>query len=1372
MGISFQVAKTGTRYRPKFSQADVKDDGFDEEPSMDGGNGEASGPNQRQIGFSGDAEDMTKYTKELHAHVRDKLEESNTKYKEVTDKHKKDNVADLQAYHRGSDDERVDSRVSLFQPNGNDGDEGDFVGARDDTDSLNSLAKFGLHPVSQDIEVSFSLNLFPDGFSVGKATEGVLQPLFHDVQKWLHPYGRVSETLFSPTVVRHRTCMYTRLGNDKVERRKQLLQAIEYGRLPGAIFDDIPCKYVNGAIVCEIRDYRNCMPQQGDTVSSGKNSPVVHKVCLKMCMENVVKDISSISDDSWTYKDLLEVESRILKALQPELCLNPTPLLDRTCGAPPTKKLNLGIAGGRTERKLSGAPAPDIVSNNLFHGNYFSSNYVFENSKSQSNLAFQHKGFPSAQQTISKSFPNSLQNNIAQEALVQSLPRASLPNSQVAVSYERTISNAATPSSFLSVPERNLSDSSRNSSKLLLGKRDLSEARPTAQTNIKKPKQDQLDLVQQQLPGSRMDTNFGPDLQLKTSLLEQHLESEKIRNARFGSQKHLQLLMNDSPQAVLEGIPKLQAGMHSHLDRGGVQYRMKQELTEISELYKSEVGKIKYEHNVMDIIRNQYNLQQSHLLHVSPHQRANVPIQIQGNHLGQPVEKDLRREDTTQKRSSSQNLQVSARGVVHSPVSSKLGEISTISMGVPYSTCSTPTIIGLHKKKTTLVSVACAGSASASPGYRDSLVREVSLPAKRKSSSLPKTSSMSGAGSSASVCNLNAVSANSTSVGTSPQPLPSGTEDELVLERFLKIEMVAQRYGLNDKKHKFDQFIQRKPFSHIPSLLGVHLSNSEDTQDLKDATADKLSVSKCLRWSFNVPKTRILTFLRPGRAYQGNGTPIIACEAQNKLVMLEIPKDGMVEVRVMNGYEEEIDNVKIPQYLIHTLPNTHYADLFVDQFTSLMAREGYQLTEDQILPTSLCTTGASSSQQPSVTTGASLGDGAAELPPLTPISGYSSYMSGPMSSSISALNPQQSPSQNILAGRSLLTPGNIQAALQISAGYLPKPQQLGTAHIKLMQQQQQQHLQIQRSPHPIRNSSNPLGNYPGHLQLQLQQAQRHHQQQLLLQRKMMVGGLGASVGMGDLGTMHPGGGVQGFGNLASLESLSNGTGTAGVMSAPVEGYVPGLSNVGQINNLGSHASSFSNPRKQLLAGGISDPTAAVLAKLRLAQSRGRAMLNGPSMWWNLVDSAGEMTRNNLMQDSSLFGKVTRRDGMAQLHHAGTVSMRPPMISDTIFTMSNHQQPQPQIHQQQQQIHQQLLRQKQLEQLHQMGSPPHHFSPPQISQQTQMSPQQLSSASVPQQVNAGKVAVGPGSPQLSSQTHGSVGSITSSTMELPGVTRGA
>jgi hypothetical protein len=60
-----------------------------------------------------------------------------------------------------------------------------------------------------------------------------------------------------------------------------------------------------GMLYLQIQDYRNSLPHKGDTAASVENSPIVHKVLLRMHTENVVKEISLISDDSWTYEDLL-----------------------------------------------------------------------------------------------------------------------------------------------------------------------------------------------------------------------------------------------------------------------------------------------------------------------------------------------------------------------------------------------------------------------------------------------------------------------------------------------------------------------------------------------------------------------------------------------------------------------------------------------------------------------------------------------------------------------------------------------------------------------------------------------------------------------------------------------------------------------------------------------------------------------------------------------------------------------------------------------------------------------------------------------------------------------------------------------------------
>jgi hypothetical protein len=55
----------------------------------------------------------------------------------------------------------------------------------------------------------------------------------------------------------------------------------------------------------QVQDYRKCASKQGSSIPSMDGLPIVNKVRLTMSLENVVKDIPLISDNSWTYGDLM-----------------------------------------------------------------------------------------------------------------------------------------------------------------------------------------------------------------------------------------------------------------------------------------------------------------------------------------------------------------------------------------------------------------------------------------------------------------------------------------------------------------------------------------------------------------------------------------------------------------------------------------------------------------------------------------------------------------------------------------------------------------------------------------------------------------------------------------------------------------------------------------------------------------------------------------------------------------------------------------------------------------------------------------------------------------------------------------------------------
>ncbi|KAJ8622932.1 hypothetical protein MRB53_031461 [Persea americana] len=1239
---------------------------------------------------------------------------------------------------------------------------------RPQDDSVRAGMVTGASPVSPECEASFSLNLLPDGFTIGKPTGGKLLPFLQDAPKLLQPYNRESEALFS---------------------------AIEYGWLPGDIFDDIPCKYLDGAIVCEVWDYRNCMPKSGPSLSFEDKYPVFQKVRLQMGMENVVMDMPSISDDSWAYRDLLEAESRILKTLQPNLCLDPNPSLDRLCGIPVSKKLNLGVGGLRQKIKRCDLLALNALSNNLSDERSFSSSGVNKTSQ----IHIQSDGaIPFVQHPIASSSMTNIQHNsIKQGALRQALSITPEPNCQLAVNCSQSVPTTNS--------EQDLTKSysePRNPGTFLPEKRGRCEVQPTSVHTFKKPKQEQLDTIQQLESRSGL---LGTDLQWKRTLSQQQLDVERTQCARSFGQKHIQGVMNDNSQAILEGVPKMESGTH-YLDPRGIRC-LKDELTGSAVSYKTGVKNTKDGHHLMDIEANPSQQPQLHCASSLMH--SHFPHSVQWNNLGQPVEKNPKRDDIPPKRKLSQSPRVSAGGRVCSPASSKSGEVSSYSMGTPHSSRLATSAIGMHKEKATSMSVVAVGNASVTSGHDNSLPREnESVPTKRKCTSLTRTPTVSGVGSPASVSNTNApFSANSPSVGTPPVlPHPGPNEDSELFERFSKIEAVTKRHNLNYNNHKVDQLLGRKQLSHSPQLYEWQLSLFDDTEESKDATCTMPMSKSLLGGSINACKARMLTFMRTGPICPGNGIPVLVREGQIKLVMSETP-NGTVEAQTLYWDEEQGDPFAFPQVNLPTMPNTHRADLFAAQITVLMVRTGYQLTDDQIQHVPACKSGAYSNQ-PTFKT-AILGAGLADIPCATPIAGPSLNPVTPLNNSIPSISPQQFPTQNMPTGSRMLSPGNLQA-LQRSSGYSSRPQQLETdSHLTAMKQQQQ-HPHVQRSVplignNLLGNTNMQVGNHgtnnPSNLQFLLQQRTRQQLQQPIMQRKMMAG-LGPGAGMGNISPVQHRGRTLGLGNMANLSSMSNVVSKGafgGTMSMPMGGHIPlGFSSLSPINNI-NQVSGLGSFNQQFRAGAIAHNQVAAFAKMGFLQNRGRAMMNGGPIR-NQIDGVGGMTGNMSLTGGPMLNQTIGRGSVPQLQRACMTSMGPPKVPATnVYNMSNQQQQQIQqlqiqqpqqfslpLHQQmgsplQQQIvsplpQQQMgspLQQPQLSGLpEQVSSPLAHVTQQQMSQQVSVNAQQLSSGVVPHQMNGGNVGVGPGSPQLSSQTLGSVGSITSSPMELQCANKGS
>ncbi|KAL4279160.1 hypothetical protein GQ457_03G040280 [Hibiscus cannabinus] len=1218
--------------------------------------------------------------------------------------------------------------------------------------AIQSFFSDGTHCVPADHEVSFTLNLYSDGYSIGKPQEEALHTV-PEAPK-LYPYDRSSETLFS---------------------------AIESGRLPGDILDDIPCKYVDGTLLCEVRDYRKVAPQQGPNTPS---SPIINKVHLKMSLENVVKDIPLSSDNSWTYGDLMEAESRILKALQPQLCLNPTPKLDRLCTNPVPTKLNLSSCSLK-RKGLRQIPEVTVTSNGRIHGKKVCIDRATESSNGRLGEAGIVSGSLMLQQEnlISQNIGSGNMLALRPKSFVQDSSLPALPMASQSSRYQMGLVNARSMQDYGSSSLVSASAASPvgqdvtmsyadsiNSGASLLGKREnqdgpmppLSGLNKRTRLNAVGP-----DGIPQQQVVPHLDGLHGQDMSWKNMLLPQQAMARGIQYANTGMQKH--------PQQVFEGVLNQEAG--------ALRYGAKEEPFDPTD--KLDGSELTRETDANHLDPQQTQLQSRSFYGFA---RPGFP-QTPWNNINQHVEKDARKEDF-QKRKS-----------VHSPhLSSGPGGPHFGAVAATYSLAAS------LKEKAAVNSVpAVGGTPSLTSSANDSMQRQhqAQAAAKRKSNSLPKTPVINAVGSPASVSNMGVpLNASSPSVGTPP------LGDQTMLERFSKIEIVTMRCQLNRKKNKVDEYHVRKPSTHSPQLISACLTSLSSNEDFKDEL-NPLSKS-LIGGSMNAYKTRTLNFV------QGNLVSLVP-RVRTRMIMSEKPADGTVAMSY--GDMDDDDILSVEDHISHlpTLPNTYMADLLAAQFCSLMPREGHHLVEDnvQAKPTRVL---MSSSSQPNPAVAFPNNSAAdmqqyAEAVPGQAINEEAKQNSGN--------NISINPSSSALGNTRMLPRGNPQA-FQMSQGLLsgasmparpsqldsqpPQPQQTqqqqqSQQHALLQQQQQQ----FQRSPmmlasNPLshlnsvgQNSSMQLGNQmvnkSSALQVQMmqqqQQQQQTPQQQAQMQRKIM--GLGAAVSMGNMVR------IGGLGNATGIGG-ARGIGGTGI-SAPMTA-ISGQGTVGQ-NPMNLPGATITNAiTQQLQSGALTSPQAALFSKLRMGRGN---MIGGPQS--SVAGMSGARQMHPGSASLSMLGQNLNQANMSSMQRTAMGSMGPPkMMSGMNHLYMNQQQMQlqQQLHlQQQQQLQQQQLQQQQLPQqqqqettspvqavvspsqvgspstigISQMNQPPQQqqaqqqASTQQMNQRTPMSPQ-LSSGAM-HALNACNPEACPPSPQLSSQTLGSVSSITNSPMELGG-----
>ncbi|XP_074563960.1 protein PHYTOCHROME-DEPENDENT LATE-FLOWERING-like [Curcuma longa] len=1201
----------------------------------------------------------------------------------------------------------------------------------------------GTNNLLPEHEVSFILNLYLNGYSIGKPSEiENCQTQLQDV-KPLHPYDRASETLFS---------------------------AIESGWLPGDILDDIPCKYYRGTVVCEVRDYRKCFSEQASTVSAANATPIVQNVRLRMSLENVIKDISLISDGSWTYSDLMEVEARIVKALNSHLYLNPTPKFERLGKDPTVTKLNLGI--GRKKHPLQTSEVT-VSSNNQNPEKKIFSDRISESSQCGSGATGSQVRNASLQQAYEtmplQHLPSGVQslrsNNFGQDGMKLTLPLSSQAKLQTVINSP-TNSQDHGPGHPASISGINANISS---SQNLMGshpdkvsnspssmKRENPDSQLRPFIGIKRQKQTPavVDGIQQQRQqtGSQLVGLTGTDLQWKNQMLHSHVDAKGGQYAStLGNQRY--------PTTVVHSMPDQDPAASVYFNHQGMRFGPKEE-----QLDRQEQDRSKEAPQALSV-NSPVDQQQSraHLLQ-QPYIRNHPPTPVQWQNARPVSEKDMIKDDTSQKRKSVPSPRVSSGPIVQSPVSSRSGEISSGSAGGQFSGIAAASALGVQKDTLIANSNVAIGAPSVTSSPSDSLNRQqhTSGTAKHKPNSMTKTQTVSAVGSPASISNMNPpLTVNSPSIGTGP------LGDQVIIERFMKIDAITQRYQLNRIKNKVDDYPGKGPTQHSTQELAIWLSDPFNGEDFTDR---RKPLSKSLiGGTINTCKNRTISFMRNERVHQ----------VYMRLIMTERPFDGTVSMQY-----EYMDDSKIQDYQL-ILPTTNHADLLAAQFAQLMEHDGFQKAEDKIQPIPIrmvVPPGNISSGSPMM-----VDPSTSEMKPPEITSGQPSQVPFPaVANAIGPMNSSQHPSSNAR----MMSAANYSQTLTITQGYLTgasmsaRLQQADQSMLKSHQHQQQQQQMQQNAPQlqqqqqlpstqlqrsSTRLSANPLSQMIGQnsnlkmgtnqmmnskpLQLQILQQQQQ------LPRKMMVE-LNPAMSMGNMGSN-----VMGLGNLNNVIGM----GGMRAVSSPI-GPMSGLGNLSprQMNLVSASNFSAGIPQNSLTHAQV----AAMASKFRMAQQN-RAGLYSQSG----IAGMGGSTNQMLPSSSGLsMLSALHRANMNPLQQNAMPSMGPPKGPGSNFYLNPQQQQQLQLLQQQPQQQQTQQQISSPLQQTQVGSPPmegspsamlmqhQQISPQQMGQQTAMSPQQLSSGALQQINNSTNPGAGPASPQLSSQTHGSVGSITSSPME--------
>eukprot|EP00850_Spirogloea_muscicola_P022204 SM000282S10607 [mRNA] locus=s282:71510:77150:- [translate_table: standard] len=781
-----------------------------------------------------------------------------------------------------------------------------------------------------DIPTSFAINVFPDGFNLDRPTERGKSPvLAHRLPaRTLYPHDRTSEGF---------------------------LQAIDNGWLPAGMLDDIPCHYVDGCVVCEVRDFRHCFPLEGvdarQLLAIEEGPPKVHKVLLRPTTESIIKDVGSLAAEHSSYEDTLELEARILKRVMPPLCLDPSPKVAEQARAFNNKtKVLHTVRKGRRYRSYYTARRRHALPDPTKEPVIYLSSLVPRQQKAHNESLVDSMEPPHGAATLATSAALKGRAKSYKDP-AEGLVEAASPSS--AAAHGQAVAVTAAPAS---PPLAAVATAAGNSEGARLGmgggsnlgKRERMELQAVAKAEAKRQKQEQARLDKEKKLLEKEQAKQLKELHRKEKLQQlQQAKEEKQKKAQDAIAQREANRATQLPTDIGEMRVLAKSETKGQLDlKQQMDLKQQQELRQRREeaMRKEAEDAARLEREEQDrreaAERERSEAAEKLLLQQQEEQRQLQPKSDNDHRSG----KDRKKEDAANRRKAAQRekahqkqeTQLAARQWQEQVQNAKAA--TSVKAGQP----SSATLAHAGSSSHLLQGVGRSNSGALQDTQPNGLRRGMSSKTPIIALGSPEAS-LSGSMSKSGLAGPG-VKAEQAMPGSTPiSSKLDDTQQEHIEMSLSVLVQLAEKYNLHKRKQPKEPAPLANP--RMPSWQIVRVALANAANDMQEETAGSTSMATSLvGGSINARKTRIMEF-RKLESQPGGGMQIVA---SLKMVLCGRGKDSTVEGAIYPGEEKDDDQGSLRHYAVPTIPNPEAADRFALQFASLLAKEGYEHFSDKI----------------------------------------------------------------------------------------------------------------------------------------------------------------------------------------------------------------------------------------------------------------------------------------------------------------------------------------------------------------------------------------------------------------------------------------